>query len=141
MTLKSIAACLITGLILLGLVRINGPIVDRALAGESLDSVIRSSDLEPQTRRLDCCCSCRESCAGASPDIQPVTLEVRPGYDVLALVDRTHETLSIYQYDTSRPMHERLVLLAARSIKYDRQLAAYNTATPLPDDIRRQVEP
>ncbi len=82
-----------------------------------------------------------EPALGDAADIQAVPLEVRPGYEVLALVDRKNQTLCIYQYDVGRRAHERLVLLAARSFRYDRLLEDYNTADPRPADIRQQVRP
>ena len=55
-------------------------------------------------------------------------MEVKPGYEAIALVDKKNETLSLYQYDFSRVSHEWLVLLAARSFRHDRMLEDYNTA-------------
>ncbi len=66
-------------------------------------------------------------------------VEVKPGYEAIALVDKENETLSLYQYDFSGASHERLVLLAARSFRYDRMLEDYNTAQPQPEEIKQLV--
>jgi hypothetical protein len=75
----------------------------------------------------------------AAGDLLAFPVEVRPGYEAIALIDKENETLSLYQYDFSRVSHERLVLLAARSFRYDRMLEDYNTAQPRPDEIKQRV--
>ena len=72
-------------------------------------------------------------------DVVAFPVEVKPGYEAIALVDKENETLSLYQYDFSRASHERLVLLAARSFRYDRMLEDYNTAQPRPEEIKQLV--
>jgi len=69
-------------------------------------------------------------------DILALPVEFRPGYEGTALIDKENYTICIYQYQFTRPAHERLVLLAARSFRYDRQLADYNTAEPRPDQVK-----
>lgn len=54
----------------------------------------------------------------------------------LALIDRRHHTICIYEYNTRRDAHERLALLAARSFRYDTRLEQFNTAEPLPSEVR-----
>ena len=80
----------------------------------------------------------------ASAELAPQTLastiafpiQFRPGVEGVALIDNENQTICIYQYDLNRPAHERLVLLAARSFRYDRRLTDYNTASPRPHEVR-----
>ena len=74
-----------------------------------------------------------------SADVIAFPVEVKPGYEAIAIIDKENQTLSLYQYDISRASHERLVLLAARSFRYDRMLEDYNTAQPRPEEIKRLV--
>ncbi len=75
----------------------------------------------------------------AGAEVLAFPVEVKPGYQAIALIDKENETLSLYQYDITRAAHERLVLLAARSFRYDRLLEDYNTAQPRPDEIKKRV--
>ena len=70
----------------------------------------------------------------ATVDAMPIQL--RPGIEGIALIDKDNYTICIYQYQSHRPDHERLVLLAARSFRYDIQLEDYNTAEPRPAAIK-----
>ncbi len=74
------------------------------------------------------------------PTIQAVPLQLKPGSQALALIDHDNETICLYEYQYNRQKHERLVLLATRSFKYDRQLEAFNTASPTPMDIKRLID-
>ena len=74
-----------------------------------------------------------------SADVLAFPVQVKPGYEAIAIIDKENQTLSLYQYDISRASHERLVLLAARSFRYDRMLEDYNTAQPRPEEIKRLV--
>ena len=54
--------------------------------------------------------------------------------DGMAVVDVTNYSICIYQFQSQRPAHERLVLVASRSFRHDRQLEDYNTL-PHPSDV------
>lgn len=68
-------------------------------------------------------------------EVIPVPLDFGSGVG-LALIDRRHHTICIYQYFPRRDAHERLALVAARSFRYDTQLEQFNTAEPLPHEVR-----
>ena len=68
--------------------------------------------------------------------IVAVPVQLRAGYEALAIIDKENYTICLYQYQVTRPVHERLVLLAARSFRYDRQLQDYNTADPRPTEVK-----
>lgn len=72
--------------------------------------------------------------------IEALAVQLRPGIDGIALIDKELYTICIYQYQGHRPIHERFVLLSARSFRYDRQLEDYNTAEPRPDQVRQILE-
>jgi|GEM_PF-1260906 len=68
--------------------------------------------------------------------IMALPIEIRPGYEGIAIIDLNHCTICIYQYQVGRPIHERFVLLAARSFRYDCQLEEFNTGRPLPGAVK-----
>lgn len=79
-------------------------------------------------------------CLPNRADIEAVRIQIRPGMEGLALIDRQHQTICIYQYQAHRPAHEALVLLAARSFRYDVQLEDYNTAKPHPSEVEQLLK-
>jgi hypothetical protein len=72
-------------------------------------------------------------------EVEAVPILLRPGVEGLALIDKKNYTICIYQYQTHQSANERLVLLAARSFRYDVQLEDYNTAEPRPAAIKELV--
>jgi hypothetical protein len=70
--------------------------------------------------------------------VTPVLL--RSGMEAICLIDQENKTLAMYQYILTKPMQERLVLLAARSYKYDLMLDNFNTAEPHPDEVKTIIE-
>ena len=104
--------------------------IDQAAAGAS-DAA--SGEVAAETPAV-VHCHCR-----VTSQIEALALQVSPGHEVLALIDKRNETICLYKYDFGRGAHETLVLLAARSFKYDRKLEALNTAEPLPDQIRQRL--
>jgi hypothetical protein len=70
--------------------------------------------------------------------VVPIQIE-RDKYG-LAMVDKTTQTLWIYEINSIGPAHKRLKLLAARSWQYDRMLKQYNTAEPKPEQVRMLLE-
>ena len=72
--------------------------------------------------------------------VEAVVLHMGSGIDGLALIDREHRTICLYQYQPRRPEHERFVLVAARSFRYDCQLEDFNTAEPRPAAVRELLE-
>ena len=66
-----------------------------------------------------------------------IAIQLQPGVDGIALIDRQNETICIYQIDIGRVAHEKLILLAARSFRYDRQLEDFNTAEPRPETVKK----
>ena len=66
-----------------------------------------------------------------SADVLAFPLQLAPGIDGLALIDRKNYAICIYQYQARRPAHERFSLVAARNFRYDCQLQQLNTDPPL----------
>ncbi len=58
-----------------------------------------------------------------------------PNSDGIVMIDSETSVMCIYEYQYQRPVHERLVLLAARNCSYDLQLQEYNTAEPTPAKV------
>jgi len=72
--------------------------------------------------------------------VEAFAVQIRPGVEGIALVDKKHHTICLYQYQAHRPAHEGLVLLSARSFRYDVQLEDYNTAEPHPAEVKRLLQ-
>jgi len=68
-----------------------------------------------------------------------LALQLRPGYDGIALIDRQNGTICIYQY-AGTSAGGKLTLLATRNYRYDCQLEDYNTAEPGPAAVKELVE-
>ena len=68
----------------------------------------------------------------------PIQLE-RDKYG-MAMIDKSNETIWIYEISSRGPTHKILKLLAARSFKYDKFLTQYNTADPNPDQVKKLLE-
>ena len=66
-------------------------------------------------------------------------VELSPGHHGIAVIDRENYTLCLYEYNQRGAPHERFVLLAVRSFRYDRWLEDYNNAAPRPEEIKRRV--
>ena len=66
-------------------------------------------------------------------------VELSPGHHGIAVIDRENYTLCLYEYNLRGAPHERFVLLAARSFRYDRLLEDYNNADPRPQEIKQRV--
>ena len=66
-------------------------------------------------------------------------VELSPGHHGIAVIDRENYTLCLYEYNQRRAPHERFVLLAVRSFRYDLWLEDYNNADPRPQEIKRRV--
>ncbi|MBN1437036.1 MAG: hypothetical protein JW936_08165 [Sedimentisphaerales bacterium] len=77
---------------------------------------------------------------GGGYDVTVVPISLSANTDLIALVDRSHGTICLYQYQPRNDPHERFMLLAARSFVYDIQLENYNTAEPGPAAIRDMLE-
>ena len=71
--------------------------------------------------------------------VEAIPIQLRPGIEGIALIDKENYTICIYQYQTHRPNHESLVLLAARSFRYDVLLEDYNTAEPKPGELKERI--
>ncbi|MCK4628249.1 MAG: hypothetical protein KAT56_04560 [Sedimentisphaerales bacterium] len=72
--------------------------------------------------------------------VEAFAVQIRPGVEGIALVDKKHHTICLYQYQAHRPAHEGLVLLSARSFRYDVQLEDYNTAEPRPAEVKQLLQ-
>ena len=85
----------------------------------------------------------------ATPELSPqgdkpanvisFAVALSPGHDGIAVIDRENYTLCLYEYNQTAAPHERFVLLAVRSFRYDRQLEDYNNADPRPRQIKQRV--
>ena len=71
--------------------------------------------------------------------VQVVPIGTMPEGPVFVLLSETEKTLCVYQMNSARHGDGQLVLLAARSWEYDMQLKQYNTASPLPSDVKAMV--
>ena len=71
--------------------------------------------------------------------VEAIAIQLRPGIEGIALIDKENQTICIYQYQTHRPNQESLVLLAARSFRYDVLLEDYNTADPKPGELKERI--
>ena len=72
--------------------------------------------------------------------VDAFAVQIRPGVEGIAIVDKKHHTVCLYQYQAHRPAHEGLVLLSARSFRYDVQLEDYNTAEPHPAEVKQLLQ-
>ena len=73
-------------------------------------------------------------------NVELIPVQLSPNNQGFVILDKQNHTMCLYQYQATRPAHERLVLLAARSFRYDTQLEDYNTAEPRPEAVRRLLE-
>jgi hypothetical protein len=73
--------------------------------------------------------------ASASPsEPAPITafsLQLGPGLEGIAVIDRQNYNICIYQYQPRKPAHQRFELVAARNFRYDLQLQQFNTEPSL----------
>jgi len=74
------------------------------------------------------------------PGVIAVPLRLSVDSDGIAIIDRTRYTICLYQYQPRRPAHERFVLVAARSFRYDCRLEDYNTASPRPAEVKQMLQ-
>ena len=81
-----------------------------------------------------------EGADGEIAVVEAFAVQIRPGVEGIALVDKKHHTICLYQYQAHRPAHEGLVLLSARSFRYDVQLEDYNTAEPHPAEVKQLLQ-
>jgi hypothetical protein len=77
---------------------------------------------------------------GSDSDIAVVPIQLDRDSYGLAMVDKTAETIWIYEISARGTPQSRLRLLAARSWKYDRQLEDLNNAEPKPEQIKALLE-
>ena len=75
-----------------------------------------------------------------NPGLIVVPIMLTPKTQGLALIDTKYENICIYEINTRAPAHERLVLVAARTFRYDTQLEDYNTAAPHPAQVRAMLQ-
>ncbi len=78
--------------------------------------------------------------ANRSDDIVAIPISIKMGVEGIALIDRSNQTICIYQYQAHLPAHQRFSLLSARSFKYDVLLEDYNTAEPRPAAVKELLE-
>jgi len=78
--------------------------------------------------------------ANSSGDILVVPVQIERDSYGLAMVDKTNQTMWVYELNSKGPAHSRLRLLAARSWRYDRLLEDLNTAEPRPQQVRILLE-
>ena len=81
-----------------------------------------------------------EITASSGANIIAVAVQIYPGSEAIALIDKDRQTLCLYQYRPDAAPHESFVLLAARSFRYDCLLENFNNGQPTPADIRKMVE-
>ncbi len=74
---------------------------------------------------------------GDNSSVIAIPIMLGQGLQGIALIDKTHYTISIYQYRGLRYGKGGLVLLAVRSYKYDCQLENFNTAKPFPSEVKQ----
>ncbi len=77
--------------------------------------------------------------ATVSSDVIALPVNIR-GNDAIALIDKSQQTICLYQYQPQLPLHRRFELLAARSYKFDMQLTDYNNAEPRPTDVEKIIQ-
>ena len=71
--------------------------------------------------------------------VEAMPIQLMHGIQGIVLIDKKNYSLCIYQYQQHRPGQQRLVLLAARSFRYDIQLQEYNTAEPTPTTVKQLI--
>jgi hypothetical protein len=78
----------------------------------------------------------------ASGDGRILVVPIQIGRDSygIAMVDTVAQTLWVYELSSRGPARKRLALLAARSWRYDRLLERYNTAEPMPEQVKMLLE-
>ena len=77
---------------------------------------------------------------GSGGDVSVVGIQTDRDRYGIAMVDRTSETIWIYEINSRGAGQNRLRLLAAGSWKYDRRLEDLNNAEPRPEQIRMLLE-
>ena len=73
-------------------------------------------------------------------NIMAISVQLYPGSEAIALIDKDRQTLCLYQYRTDAQLHESFVLLAVRNFRYDLMLEDFNNAEPTPADIRKMID-
>ena len=68
--------------------------------------------------------------------IQAIPVQIKPGFEAIALIDQDQQTLCLYQYQAHKPPHQALTLLAVRSYQWDVLLEDYNNDGPRPGEVR-----
>ena len=81
--------------------------------------------------------SAEQRSAPHEPAIVAMAVQLAPNSQAIALIDTHNQTICLYQYQPRRGQDGQLVLLAARSFRYDCQLTDYNTAAPTPETIKQ----
>jgi len=78
--------------------------------------------------------------ANLSGDISVIPVQIERDSYGIVMVDKTKQTIWVYELNSKGPAHNRLRLLAARSWSYDRLLEDLNTAEPRPKQVRMLLE-
>ena len=73
-------------------------------------------------------------------DITVVPVQISRDSYGIALVDKTAQTLCIYEFDSRGSPNNRLRLFAARNFQYDKLLQQFNTADPKPSQVKAMLE-
>ena len=91
-------------------------------------STIKQAAAQPETSLL------------VKQDVIVLPLELGRDTSGIVMIDLIGQNLWIYEIDSKSSVHNRLKLLAARNWKYDRLLQQYNTAEPLPSQVKALLE-
>ena len=78
--------------------------------------------------------------ANLSGDILVIPVQIERDSYGIVMVDKTKQTMWVYELNSKGPAHNRLRLLAARSWRYDRLIEDLNTAEPRPQQVRMLME-
>jgi hypothetical protein len=78
--------------------------------------------------------------AGGEEEIVVIPIQIERDTYGIAMVDKTSQTLWIYEFGNRGPAYARLKLLAARSWRYDKLLQQYNTGEPKPEQVKMILE-
>lgn len=81
-----------------------------------------------------------ESGREISSEMISFPVQIYPGSEAIALIDKRNQTICLYHYQIDKQPHERFVLLASRSYRFDSQLEDFNNAAPTPAQIKEMIE-
>lgn len=99
-------------------------------------AVVLCLKLEFPTQQAYALSQCQQQTNGVS--VHPIQI-ARDNYGI-AMIDTENEHIWIYELGKSGTRKNKLKLVAARSWKYDRQLAQYNTTEPTPQQVKSLLE-